>query len=383
MFSKKPVPRLQTACTDVSLVDWSQVTVVCHCCVERCSGPESAEFGDDVLGTGVCGEPVSDECETHTCRIYLVPLLSARRLPRKFNRSVSKRTRALAERRQQYHSRWRKERLRRVFHRMQRGMRAGQRFFLRWIIVGLSAALLLVLGYVLFSPVIRVREITVVRSDPRLDVEQVQQVLMPLFGRHPLFVSRLEVRALLKESMPSITDVELVKAYPAELRVTPHLEPLALRVTITGPDELQGGQPEGVEDWKDFVTEGGWYIQTATPQKAGHLPHVQLVDWGARPNPGTSLFLPDFLQRMRIVEQALSTQFGQTIVSRAVYLRAREFHLTVTTGGENAKQLTLWFDTRGTVEEQLQRYRTFLKGISPGEVTQYVDLRLKDRVVYK
>jgi len=230
---------------------------------------------------------------------------------------------------------------------------------------------------------IRVREITVVRADPRLDVQQVQQTLLPLFGRHPLFVSRIEVLSLLKESIPSITSLELEKVYPAELRVTPHLEPLAMRVTIIGPDAQQEEQPSDPENWSSFITEGGWYVQTATPQKAGHLPHMQLVDWGARPNPGSNLFSSDFLQRMRTVEQALATQFGQETISRAVYLRSQEFHLTVVTSGEDSKNLTLWLDTRGTVEEQLQRYRTFLKGIGLGEVTQYIDLRLKDRVVYK
>jgi hypothetical protein len=64
------------------------------------------------------------------------------------------------------------------------------------------------------------------------------------------------------------------------------------------------------------------------------------------------------------------------VFTRTLFLRAQEYHL-------QTREWTLWFDMRSSIEDHLQRYRIFLREIPHEEVREYIDLRLKDRVVYK
>ena len=66
-----------------------------------------------------------------------------------------------------------------------------QRSFVRWFLVGIVLVLLLALTLLMFSPIVQVQEIRVKKTDPRLDIDQVQQALAPLFGRHFLLLSNL------------------------------------------------------------------------------------------------------------------------------------------------------------------------------------------------
>jgi len=311
-----------------------------------------------------------------------VPLKSARRLPRRYNRPVSKQMRALVARRRGKHAQFRRQKFLRWWSRVRSTASSMRVYLLRWMLVGICAAGVVVFAYLLFSPVVRVHEISVVRTDPRLDIGQVQTALAPLFGRHPFFVSRLEVYQLLKSRMPDITLVQVEKAYPDTLRVTPQLEPLVARITIVSPDEEQREPVTASGAWSNFMSAQGWYVQTATPQEANDLPELRIVDWGARPVPGDHLLPPPFLERMQATERALETQFGHTTVLRSVYMRGQEFHLLVQEGSSE-KRISLWCDTRTSVEEHILRYRLFLQTIGIEAVEEYIDLRLVDRVVYK
>lgn len=221
----------------------------------------------------------------------------------------------------------------------------------------------------LFSPLMRVGEVRVIRTDTRLDIEQVQSLLSPLFGKHLLLLSGYDVRTLLEEGMPDLQSVEANKDYPSTLVVRITLDPLIARLKIAGGDDAV--PQEGV----DYLTSEGVYVSSGRASGES-LPSIVLVDWGARAVPGEMLLTPGFLLRMAAAERNLSEQFGQETIERTVYQRAQEFHL-------KTAQWTLWFDMRSSLDEQVGRYRIFLREVPAGDVKEYVDLRLKDRVVYR
>lgn len=239
----------------------------------------------------------------------------------------------------------------------------------------IAAILLSVAGFfamALFSPLMRVAEVRVVKTDTRLDLEQVQSLLSPLFGKHLLLLSAYDVRALLEEGLPDLQSVETDKDYPSTLVVRITVDPLIARLRIESPDaEAPEGEPSSI----DYLTSDGIYIASARAGEAA-LPLITLVDWGARPIPGTMLLTPEFLLRMAATERSLAEQFSHKTIERTVYLRAQEYHL-------KTEQWTIWFDMQSTLEEQLQRYRIFLREVPSHDVKEYVDLRLKDRVVYR
>jgi hypothetical protein len=224
----------------------------------------------------------------------------------------------------------------------------------------------------LFSPLMRVAEVRVIRTDARLDIEQVQSLLLPLFGKHLLLLSAYDVRMLLEEGLPDLHTVEVDKDFPSTLVVRITIDPFIARLLISEPEEEM---EEGAHTI-DYLTSEGTYISSGRAGGGEALPVITLVDWGARPIPGSVLLTPEFLLRIAATERNLREQFGQEVLKRTVHLRAQEYHLRLA-------QWTIWFDVQSPLDEQLQRYRIFLREVVPEEVKNYVDLRLKDRVVYR
>lgn len=245
---------------------------------------------------------------------------------------------------------------------------------LRWLLSITVVVLLLVFGFVLFSPVLQVREIQVERKSPRLDVEQVQEALVPVFNKHLVFLPKFEVIALLENALPDIEDVSVTKVFPSTLRVSIELDPIVARLRILEPDEQNALTYSGAT--VDFLTDEGVYVATTSVQDIETLPEIVIVDWGVRPDPGTHLVDATLLERMNAAELTLLRQFGKEVVERRVFLRAQEFHVSL-------GDIALWFDTKSPLEDQLNRYRLFLREVDIREVRQYIDLRIADRVVYQ
>lgn len=264
--------------------------------------------------------------------------------------------------------------------RASKGLQGTVRPFLLTFAVGF---MLLILGLLAFSPLLSVREIRVPRTDARVDVEQVQRALAPVFRRHLLFLPVQEVIALLREAVPDLTAVTVQKRYPSILIVRLTLDPIIARLSIGEPEQSHPSASaiprvsSARITMGDYLTAQGLYVTYTASQVRGALPPLlHIVDWGARPSPWTRLLEPNFLLAMREADQTLHGQFGQEVTEQIVFLRAREFHL-------RTKPVTLWFDRRNPLEEQFRRYRIFLRTVGLPAAKEYVDLRLTDRVVYK
>ena len=305
-----------------------------------------------------------------------VPIRSSQRLPRKFRRPVSPETRSLVARRYERQKRMRWDRWIRQWRRFVERLAKLRRHLLIAAVGLVAIGVVIFFAIALFSPVMRLSEVRVVRTDTRLDLEEVQHALAPLFGRHLLLLSAFEVRQLLEGSLPDLQSVSVGKDYPSTLVVKVTLDPLRARLVIVPPEGETPGSAVGSGSTVDFLTEKGIYISSTRVGDVEALPILRIVDWGARPVNGTAIMSPDLLSRMDSAEHALQEEFGQPVLTRTIYLRAQEFHLQL-------KAWAVWFDMRSTLEDQLLRYRTFLREVPPAEVRSYVDLRLKDRVVYK
>ncbi len=244
-----------------------------------------------------------------------------------------------------------------------------------WILIALFGLLLLGFGLLVFSPLIQVREVKVVRFDSRLDIEEVQKILAPYFGKHLFFLPTHEVENTLNDAIKDLKEIKIAKRYPSELSVYIKLDPLIARLRIIDPDQEFDLTSTGAT--VDYLTDEGVYVIVPLPEDSKSLPAIGIVDWGVRPIEGDVLVRPKLLERMSETEKALSEQFGHSILGRTVYIRGQEYHLHLDKG------IDIWFDMVSPLDEQLLRYRTFLKGVNVEEVKEYIDLRVSDRVVYK
>lgn len=300
-------------------------------------------------------------------------LRPAVRIPRRFVRPVSKRTQRLVARR---HGRAFGERLNQRWRRWGRGIHRSflgwRRALLWWLIFAIVGLVVLTVAIFIFSPVGKIEEIRVVRTDPRLDIEEVLTSLSPLFGRYLVAVSSREVHLLLNEKFQDISSVDVSKRYPSQLVVRIALDPLVARVRIMEPTggRANSGTVVGA------LTERGIFNLATVPTGSGSLPTIDIVDWGVRPEPGARLLSSGFLKTMADAEAILLAQFGQKVTQRTVYLRSQEFHFGIS-------GVSLWFDMQSSLEVQLQRYRTFLQSAGLSSAKEYIDLRIADKVIYR
>lgn len=282
---------------------------------------------------------------------------------------------------EQYHqSSWqyRYERWGRAIGRLKGYLWAWKRYMGMVIGCCLLVSAMVGVGITFFSDVFHVREIRIRRADLRMNIERVEQVLNPFFGQHLFFVHASDIEDVLTKHMTDIGHIVLIKEYPNRLIVDVALKPMVVRLVMsTGEEALVGGHGTG-GTIQDFLTSDGIYMRYRDRQvpDSGSLPVVNLVDWGIKPQPGQFLLEPMFLKKMFEAEELLRKKFGYTTNDRTVFLRAREFHLNV---GEQV----LWFDEQSALSEQIARYMLFLKKIGGDTSVQYIDLRLRDRVVYR
>ncbi len=246
---------------------------------------------------------------------------------------------------------------------------------MRWGVAAFFCFVLLGIGLALFSPILQVRQMNILRTDPRLDIEEVQRSLSLYFGKHLFFLSPLEIIADLKQAIPGIQQIEVTKQYPSELTVRITLEPLVAKLIIVSPDSATNGSA-GTGAITDFLTEGGRYVVVPNTTGTDNLPTLHIVDWATYPISNQQLLSKDLLEMLWGAEQILTRQFGHTITKKTIFVRAKEFHL-------DTEKLSLWFDIQSSLDEQLVRYKIFLESISAENATEYIDLRLGDRVIYK
>jgi hypothetical protein len=315
----------------------------------------------------------------------------ARRLPRQFSRPVSKSVRSFVERRALRRRKHRQERWLRLLRRAERALNELRERLWQWLIIGSASVALLLIGLAVFSPIMHVRAIRVARTDERLDIEAVQRSLTPLFGKHLFLISSRDVGDLLETAVPDMEGVTIQKHYPSTLGVRIALEPFIAQLQIKAPPKkiatpgagttllLSGATaPDALAQRKtfDYLTAKGRYISLAFAESGAALPAIELTDIDTMPTPGTVILSPDFLARMQEAVATLRDEFGLEVRVTTIFLRGREFHLKL-------PKYTLWFDMKSPLADHFERLRTLLQAVKPGEITQYVDLRLAGRIVYK
>ncbi|MSR86596.1 FtsQ-type POTRA domain-containing protein [Candidatus Peribacteria bacterium] len=310
-----------------------------------------------------------------------------RPLPRQFNRPVTQGTRMFVERRHKRDRQHSRERSRRWVRRWRTFLVERLAASRRWFKYLLALAAVLVVCLFLFSPLLQIREVRVVRTEGRVDLQKVLETLSPLYGQHLLFLSTRDVTARVRQVVPDAVSVSVTKQYPSQVSVRIMLAPLVAHVRIAADETLLASGSGSVVSSgasgsvvikadSEYLTGNGLLVSADRPPTAEPLPTIRVVDWSVRPVPGTVILPPEFFDRLRRAENALTLEFGQQVGLRTVYLRAREFHL-------DTPAISFWFDIRTPLEAQLQRLRTFLKAVKLPEVKEYIDLRLTGRVVYQ
>jgi hypothetical protein len=252
------------------------------------------------------------------------------------------------------------------------------RFLVLLGIFGMATSLLLLL---FLAPLFTVSSMNIRRQDQRIDIEEMQQLLLPFFGRHLLFLASWEVERAVESVYPEVREVIVEKSLPHELRITLQMEDIAAEVLLGDPDdtEEQIFAASG-STLHRYLTVGGVYLEYPVPlpfrKETGKQIPLHIVDWVVKPVHREQLLSPSILHAIESTLTVLRESFGHTVQSVTLYVRAKEFHV-------RTERIVLWFDFASPMTAQLDRYRTFLRALPLESSEKYVDVRLHDRVVYR
>lgn len=161
-----------------------------------------------------------------------------RPLPRQFNRPVTQGTRMFVERRHKRDRQHSRERSRRWVRRWRTFLVERLAASRRWFKYLLALAAVLVVCLFLFSPLLQIREVRVVRTEGRVDLQKVLETLSPLYGQHLLFLSTRDVTARVRQVVPDAVSVSVTKQYPSQVSVRIMLAPLVAHVRIAADETL-------------------------------------------------------------------------------------------------------------------------------------------------
>ena len=309
--------------------------------------------------------------------VYTIPvaLLRPHRLPRQFRRPVSRTSTSVASKSIHLQER-RKRRRHEQFVRMKK---RGQQLFTfikaesyLWLFIALTVITCVTILALLISPYFNVREITVRRQDARIDPQEVQSLLSPLYREKLVLVTQAEVENLLTTSFPDITAVRIEKTYPSSLTVTLMLEPVVAAVRLVADETGTGSTKQGQYA---YLTRNGVFYRVPIPITTEKLETFDIVDWGQEPQDRMEILSPILLQRALLARDILKRDFGLETVRIRLFIRAREFHIST-------PKLALWFDLRSELPVQFDRFRAFLRTLSLAQAKEYIDLRITDAVVY-
>jgi POTRA domain, FtsQ-type len=230
---------------------------------------------------------------------------------------------------------------------------------------------------IFFSPILHIRTISVEKQDTRIDIAELQKQLQPLFDRHLFFVTSTEVERLLLDARHDVESVDIHKQYPDHLIVDVHLKPVVASLRRQGVPAAPTDTQE-VQLPRDYITADGLYVFSPLPiiSAIDELPIYDIVDIAEWPKNGEFLLRKELLDHAKETEEHLVKQFGYTVTKRTIFVRAQEYHITI-------NDRTLWFDIRTSSKEQLDKYGIFLATKINYPVTEYVDLRLFNKVIWK
>lgn len=304
------------------------------------------------------------------------------RLPRQLKRAVTPLALSYAKKQQRLSGKMRRRTSER-FSRFSRRWATTRTVIIaesrRWLIILSAACMLGLMGALLFSPVFNVKQIHVKRQDSRIDIDDVQRILSPLFTERLLFVTKGTVLSLLTSVYPDITDIAIKKLHPSTLSVSIFVDPIIAELRIVDESTASSGSTVPVKNNTLFhyVTKQGFIIVSPFRLiQQQPLPTIDVADWGIRPENRTKLTDDETLTAIFLARDTLRENFGLTPRSITLFLRAREFHL-------RTSSFTLMFDMTSSVQVQLGRFRELMKTVPLEQVKEYIDLRIADRVLYR
>jgi hypothetical protein len=217
--------------------------------------------------------------------------------------------------------------------------------------------------FALFSPYFDLKRVEVIRDNPHLDVQAVENLMAEFYGQNLLFLSQYNIETRLLETFPEFREVKLSESWPDALKVEVVLSPPYYQVLNEFDATFSVLSEDGVV-LRQEATEG--------------LPVLKILSYEQSLQSGEKFASAAVLQDIT----ELRTFFAEDLkisVDEIRYLPvAYEMHLVSDAG------TAFWFDLRAEPLQQARKINLVSDEINLyTQALEHVDLRIPNQVFWK
>lgn len=215
----------------------------------------------------------------------------------------------------------------------------------------------------IFSPYFEVKKISIVRDSVLLDLEQLDMLLEPYYGRNLLFLSQSEVASALQERFPEFTEVSIRETWPSEMEVQ----------LVIAPPFVNIFHEETANFWT--LSQDGVVLQ---PNATEGLPMIELYQHAGLIQKSQKILNREMIQAIFDAKAFFQEELSIQIDVVHLYSVSQEFHLI----SEN--NTAFWLDLTHSLPDQLQKLRLADEKIGLySKDFEHIDLRIPDQIFYK
>ncbi len=253
-----------------------------------------------------------------------------------------------------------------IFRFTDKRKREGRGGFSGWIVGGVTLVVA-IFFFVLFGPLFRVKEVRVqITNHSLLDAAKVEEYLYQFQGKLLLFLHPRQMLFDIQSQFREVADVDCRKVYPNLIDCN----------VIEYKSALAVWRGEG-EDTEYIVNEAGVIISSRKKVDDGKFIRVISSNKDMPIEIGSQVIEPQKIEFMYAAKNNFEDRFGLTVKSLWWLARERELHLYTD------KNFPIYLSLERPLKDQLQALLTVFANHDFSGSTQYIDLRVKDKVFIK
>lgn len=219
------------------------------------------------------------------------------------------------------------------------------------------------IAFATFSPYFEIKKINIIRDNPNLNVEAVQEILQPFRGRNLIFLDIKKLKVSLLENFLEFRSIEITEKWPDTINIAIKLSPPAFTIF-------------DIESANFAVISNDGVILSLQPDNS--LPVLKIKNIKKPFSPGDLFVEKEWLDKIQEANGLLLNQIKLTTKDIVLLPIAREAHFI--TNDETA----IWFDLRTDIPDQVRKLELGANKIGLySKKLEHIDLRIPGQLFWK
>lgn len=217
--------------------------------------------------------------------------------------------------------------------------------------------------FALLSPYFEIKQISVVRDNPHLDVEKIQSQLQDYYGKNLITLDDEKVKETLFENFPEFRSVKVLEKWPDEIQLKIQVSPPAFTLLNKETANFSTISADGI-------------VLAQSPQE--NLPLITVQGYDKLIVPRSHFISKEYLESIQKAKYVSEEEIKLEVEEMRYIPKAKELHLIL------KNQTAIWLDLEVDVEAQLRKLELAASKIGVYQKPlHHIDLRIPDHLFWE